>query len=115
MGCFDRHIPNSIILWRRSLGNLEKNLQTADQTGDKLNLNMMPLQEWNSSHKGAGVGVGWGCSYHYFIFALLLRWQRVERNPKCSLKSSFLLKSILLRIPNLCCVKIKKAILFCQP
>ena len=51
------------------MGNLEKNLQTADQTGDKLNLNMMPLQEWNSSHKGVGLGVGWGCSYHYFIFA----------------------------------------------
>lgn len=47
------------------MGNLEKNLQTADQTGDKLNLNMMPVQEWNSSHKG----VGWGCSYNYFIFA----------------------------------------------
>ena len=91
-----------IVLWRKSLGNLEKNLRTADQTGDKLNLNMMPVQEWNSSHRGVGVGL-------FLPLLHLCLGQRVERNPKCSLKYTFLLKSIMLRIPNLCSIKRKKS------
>ena len=69
MRCLDRHIPNNNTL-EEKLGNLEKNLQTADQTGDKLNLNMMPLQEWNSSHKAVGVGLFLPLLHICFTFAV---------------------------------------------
>lgn len=110
MRCLDRHIPNN--------NTLEEKFGKPGEKSSDCRSNWWQTELKYDAFAGMELkpqGGGGGAVLTTTSYLLYFCCGRVERNPTCSLKSSFLLKSILLRIPNLCSVKIKKAILFCQP
>ena len=108
MRCLDRHIPNNNTL-EEKFGKPGEKSSDCRPNWWQTELKYDAFAGMELKPQGGGGGGGGGGGVELFLPLLhLCLGQGVERNPKCSLKSTFLLKSIMLRIPNLCSVKRKK-------